>query len=852
MRAFPYGCRERLPSTRPAGCRQERVTWVARGPGWMPFVTVLFLFAVSVIEPAHAQKMSNERISEAIRLERTIKRRYLELIRIMHEVAKQLAKADPDTAVAIETAAQRAEEALIADDMDRVVQMLQSGLILPADATQGKIVERLRHVLKALQGGDELEWLLFMTEMIKEQRERLVLLVGRQRELEMHSRAVFKGEEMLAELKVLRPKVEPLAERQKKLLSAMDEVPESELSLRFAAARGEIGELAGRMADVGGQLNKAYPSPDDMINNATAARQMERSASEMRASVRTVLNEPDILEFVKREKVQGRSAELMEHIDAVVSELGKAAKAFDGNRLDEALLAVAECAHRLKEAQQTFGLITESDPQARALKKVLAEQEALSKDFAEIRPLVEKTVPRDLSVDLPSAGLVDYELGKSSVEKTRGMTAEEYQEMLSAAMRRAIENYDLPGARQQQEQTLNMLGDLVARLDDAAADIREWHTSPRFPIQKMDEEGIVKDLRHVLERYSSLSEAAGGAEKTPLAMTGELRSSMAGAADLAVKAAALLGDEKAEPANSAQLEVIRLLTKIVEDLENMNTYDIGGFIEDFLDYWNALLQRMLLKQKMCIEETKNVWKKRRPEGSEERFARAQQLQIRTIARTQDGMQDDVWQMRRALNAVVAVANNTATTSGGAKNAPMPVSRYGEKPNETLTERAMGASLGKKASVFGMFIALIEIELDNVVKKLEAFDPGLDTQKRQELVKSHLEAMAGIGLEEPDEDDLNAAQSMASNNFMIGPKPPDESRKAVMRLMISLQEQINYRTQQLDEIKRAGKWNKDHEKEAERLQEMQTMVHGNIVQFALKDAAWWNLTGQGRGIGRGGL
>ena len=34
--------------------------------------------------------------------------------------------------------------------------------------------------------------------------------------------------------------------------------------------------------------------------------------------------------------------------------------------------------------------------------------------------------------------------------------------------------------------------------------------------------------------------------------------------------------------------------------------------------------------------------------------------------------------------------------------------------------------------------------------------------------------------------------------------------------------------------------------------MQTIVHANILVFATKDAMWWNLVGQGRGIGRGGL
>ena len=77
---------------------------------------------------------------------------------------------------------------------------------------------------------------------------------------------------------------------------------------------------------------------------------------------------------------------------------------------------------------------------------------------------------------------------------------------------------------------LDMLVDMLGRIDDAAADVREWHTSPRFPIQKSDQQGIVDELRHIIERYASLTEAAGG-DDAPLAMTGELRASMEGATD---------------------------------------------------------------------------------------------------------------------------------------------------------------------------------------------------------------------------------------------------------------------------------------------------------------------------------
>lgn len=810
-----------------------------------PVFLALLLSTATTRAQVPVSRASNERISEAIRLERTIKRRYLELIRIMHDVAKELAKADPDTAATVEEAAQKAEEALIAEDMDRVVQLLQSGLVLPADATQVRIIERLRAVLKALQGGDELEWALFMTEMIREQRARLAVLIGKQRELERHSRAVFKGGDMLAELDALRPQVAPLQEQQERLLTDTRDMPQSMISVNLGAVRGQIGEVVSRILEARKQLASSYPSPDEMVNNAATARAIHRAAIEARTGVRTVINQPDVDEFLVREKVKLLAPKLMGHLDAIVSELEIAARAYADDDLDAALIAVAECEHRLSEAGDAFTQIADADPQARALRQIFVAQEDLGRKFAEIRSVVEKTVPSDLSSSLPSSRLVDYDLGRSSIDTKAEDPALAYQAGVSAAIAKAIREHDIPGAVSQQEQMLNVLGDMMGRIDDATSDTREWHTSPRFPIQQRDQQGIADELRYIIERYASLTEAAGG-EDAPLAMTGELRASMEGAADLASKATALLGEEKAEPANTAQNETIRLMTKVLEDMENLNTGDISGFIEEFLEYWNALLERLLLKQKMCIEETKNVWKKRPPKGADQPYHRAQQLQMRTIARTQKGMKADVWKMRQALNAL-ALTDSMSTAE--AMNAPMPVTRYGASEGQSLTQRSVVFQNGRPA-VFGMFIALIEIELEQVVNLLEAFDPGLDTQKRQELIKNHLEAMIGIGAEEDNEP--NASQDMASNDFMVGPKEPDESRKAIMRLMIALQEQINYRTQQLEEIKRTGKWTEELDKEGERLDEMQTMVHGNILRFAIDDATWWNLAGQGRGIGRGGL
>jgi hypothetical protein len=805
----------------------------ARGVACVALALNVWLAAGLPAQTAAPAPASDGRIDEAIRLERTIKRRYLELVRIMHDVAQRLAKADPETAAAVEGAAQKAEEALIADDMDRVVQFLQSGLVLPADATQTKIIARLRDVLRALQGGDELDWTLFVMEMLKEQIENLRAVIARQRELERHSRAIFKGSEMKAELDAVRPRVEPLRDLQKQLLSHTQDLPQDAVSSGLGVARGQIDEVTRRIETARPQLTKAYPSPDEMANNVATVKSIHPSAVKMRTGVRTVLNQPDVQEFIAKVKAEPISGRLLEHLNAVVDELEKSARAYAADDLQNATVAVAECERRLADGMDALLQIGQANPHIRTLAQVMLDQEKVAKELGEVQTLVQRVLPQDMGSGLPASSPVPYSLGTSSRDVLRPPPGVE-ETAAAGSVISALRRNDLPTATFQQEQILQILSDVVNRIDAGLGEIDDWQKNPRYPVQKRDQELIVKDLRHVIERTASLTESATEKAK-PLMLTGELRASLDGAADLGLKAAGFLGEEKAQPANENQNEVIRLLTKVVEQMRNVNNELHSVMLQEIIEQWIALIQRMLLKQKMCIAETKDVWNKRKPGGEEGPYTRAQQLAIRKIGSTQDGMLKDLVRARQVLDLA---AEADSAVPGQPKPPPKP------KPEpRTLAERAQLGGGGGMLGIAGIFVALIESDLHAVVKLLDALDAGLETQRRQQLIKERLEAIIGGVLGGDDSNDPNKSNPMSWNG-LVNPQAGSryEVRKEVLKMLITLQTQVNQRTADLDAVKRKGEWAEEHGKELSGLEEIQMLIYENVMKYAQEDAVWWGVSG----------
>jgi hypothetical protein len=77
-----------------------------------------------------------------------------------------------------------------------------------------------------------------------------------------------------------------------------------------------------------------------------------------------------------------------------------------------------------------------------------------------------------------------------------------------------------------------------------------------------------------------------------------------------------------------------------------------------------------------------------------------------------------------------------------------------------------------------------------------------------------------------------------------------NRKLLIRMMISLQQQIAQRTAQLDQIRREGEWSKALDNELLRLSEIQTLVREQISQLSWKDAEAWKSSGALGGRSRG--
>ncbi len=134
--------------------------------GWIVAAALLVLAAGA----AAAQDRRPARAgSEVPYTQQRLRKQFQALVRKMVEVADLVAEREPATARAIRAAVNQAQRALIDENMAKVVEHFNRGLMALAESTQADVVEELRKVLRTLEQGD----LSADAEKIRQWREYL-------------------------------------------------------------------------------------------------------------------------------------------------------------------------------------------------------------------------------------------------------------------------------------------------------------------------------------------------------------------------------------------------------------------------------------------------------------------------------------------------------------------------------------------------------------------------------------------------------------------------------------------------------------------------------------------------------
>ncbi|MGD0900250.1 MAG: hypothetical protein ABR915_20650 [Thermoguttaceae bacterium] len=726
-------------------------------------------------------------IRDAIKLQQDLKKRYVLLMQIMADVSRRLEATDPKTAAAISAAAQRAEAALIANDMDKVVALLETGLVVPADVTQGKVVMRLREVLKALRGEDGLEWRLFMLQEIQQQLADLGVIIERQQALERQSRMLAFGDRMRGEIRDVRKDVDAAVRRQEDVLEQTRRLAPSPAAMEFAGIRQGIAGLLRRFNTAKDSLWNPTPAPDQVAQNVVAVRRYLAETATLRSDARALLGREVVRRALETSPPERRGERMVECVGRAVEELDSSAKAMAANDVKEALVALSEAKAQLQDALVRLDETLEGLSGVRPAVGIAAEQKKLDDAVTRLEPAMRKLFPAGLAAidDSPSGG---QRVTEDSVRLVARPTEWAGRSPVLLAL-------DPTGTAARQEQSLEKVQDWSARLEEALREIDRLHEEPRYPVQKKDQEGIGEDLRSILDANRGRAETVeNDAELSNFFSL--LRVAMENAADYSNKAAEELGKERPAEANPPQNEVIQLLTAVRDRIGPELKMDKNKYAMN--EQMLARVQQMIMKQKMFCAQSRAVWEKRPASGQ---FGRTEQLRIEALAKDQAGLEEDFkygWE-------IVNTAHNVA---------------YALFPPEARVLWELARSESRTAAT-----------------RLSGLDPGPETRSIQDSILERLQAIAkllgpGFGEEVKELDRKFTYDSFLSRMSL------HNTRVNEIGLLVTLQEDINRRTAEIDKARRSGKVDASVEQEAEQLRQLQEHVRQGLETWARMDARSW--------------
>jgi hypothetical protein len=775
------------------GVRGEAVrpSAVPRRPGSVPgavFRAVLAALALCAGSSVQAQTAIAPSTQEAIRLQQLAKRRYQELIRIMVETSRKLETTDPKTASAIAAASQKAEAALIDNEMDKVVQLLQAGMVIPADSSQAAIVLRLREVLKALKGEEGLEWRLFLIEELRQQLMALALIVERQRVLEIKSRMLAYGDELRARIGEARTRCDELVRLQEDVLSRTRNLVQVPASDELGGIRASFAAMIRRFEVSKDSLWKPTPSADELAKNVVTLRALFSETAMLRTNLRTLFNRDDMQRAASSPAAVAGVSNLMESVGNAAGELETGAGAMSAGKVDEAILAASQARAVLKDAIRQLDETVEAFPGVQPAVRVAADQKTVDDGASALLPSLRSFVPSGEAVADDSP-----EEDPRTAREVHHLQARQKVWRTQAPVTIAL---DPAGMARRQEQSVEKLRDYSDRFANALRDVDRIRDDPRYPAQKKGQEGIVADLRSILDANKSQSETIGD-DKEMIQVFSTLRTGVENAADYAAKAVDHLGREMPKEANTNQNDVINFLVKVMSAVGPELQMDANKYAMN--EQAQARIQRMIMKQKMCLAETKDVWKRRGQDGS---YSRPDRLRVEGIARDEKSIEDDADACWEIMNTKHNMAYNTF-------------------PAEAR-----------------LMMEMVRLDVRVAVRRLSSIDAGLETQDLEQRILDRLKETEKMVAQQNPNQSKEADRSFTYDSFVSRGPINFQNRVPIILMYVALQDDINRRTAAIEKQRLAGAGGDELDREAEMLRQLQENIRIGMEEYAILDAGVW--------------
>jgi hypothetical protein len=723
-------------------------------------------------------KPSPKSIQRVKAIQQDAREQWLELLKSIDDVSSKLEKTDPQTARVLATAAQRAREAFIAEDMSKVIQLLDQGLMVPADTTQAMVVRRLRDVLEILRGAsDDLETMLIKLEDLAGLIDALQVIIKQQKVLERQSKLIAFGGPVAEKLAVARKDALALGEAQKQLLDRTKGLVLDPVGLRLCAEGQGLNALMARQEALMKALADPFPSPDAMAANMVKAKGIANQAGTVRLGIRTTMNDKGVAEPIAAAGAAAEAAGCEAGVAKMIAELEKAAKALAEDNLDNARVAAAEAKLCLKEAgaaiQKTMGKLKGSS----AMSEVIAAQEKLLGRFQALDAMADDLAPVDDQEEMhkkpreqglvvrgffggspPARGGGDAP-ARGPTSQPGASDAEPVAEV--PAVLAALRGYDKPATMVEQERWMLLIDLVQQRFGAAMVEISSLRETPRYADQQRKQVEIADALSMIAN--GKVPGLAPGDKGGSNVLTTDVMATLGKASERGTAAAGFLGQEKAAPANVEQNEVLKLLAQALYMMDSL----FQGFAtlaeKDMADQFVAILQRLAINQKRVNADTIALWGKKLPDGT---YRRAEQLGFVTTASAQGHILVELTLM------------------------------------ETFMKKAMRAhAIVTFPPVVPLILGRVKDYAGMSKERLIALDGAEKTQKIQKQISDWLEGMYNAMM--PQSDTLDTPPQWGENGFG-NPTAGATDNVAMIRMLLMLQGEINDHTKELEAGRGAGK------------------------------------------------
>ena len=582
--------------------------------------------AQAASEPATRPGITN--IEEAAR-QRFTKRQFEQLTAKMIELAELLDKAEPQTAKVLREAVAQAQRAFIAEDMEKVAQLLGNGLAAAAANTQTEVISELRKVLQTLRLGIlDLDERLERIRQMKEFREAIARMLAKQIPLERQSNLADKAVELGKQADDLGKQLAGIVAEQKDLKDKTSKLPPPDESVR-------------KLMDIAAQIKDAI-ARQTALRNASASTPVDKLP--INGQLQKILGE--------------KTARLGKQISAAAADPNMTAKlggkdAKDANSLSSAAESAGKAVDAMKEAADALGKSDASkaaDPQDQALHDLKQAEKAVQDALAKLA-----------GKDGPGAELVQKQSGLA--DKT-GKLADAADKLAKAAGTDS-DSSSQPGGQSGKPGESGNLDKAKEHMEGAAENLGQKDRDKALDKQQkaLDElEGKklkVADLKRFIDDKAKEPTAAQAAKQSDLAGQGDKTSkqmsakadmpgskSMGEASKSMGQASGKLGKGQSGQANEDQKKAIADMKKASDELNEAIEQEEQLAQAEQLEKIDRMLQKVLERQQAVSASTRETNDKRAADST---FARGEQIKLSELSRSEGKLAEDVETVRAILN-----------------------------------------------------------------------------------------------------------------------------------------------------------------------------------------------------------